>query len=84
MSNLFKTDLVVWLVVFHCWYLFVVSRGTGCVFCAHRHFLGMNLCDLNSNMSRHMQEVLKAEMPQNQKDWKEDGLFNLTYSFLFK
>ncbi|XP_003973292.2 prostacyclin synthase-like [Takifugu rubripes] len=49
-----------------------------------QHFLGMNLCGLNSSMSRHMLEVAKAEMPQNQKDWKEDGLFNLSYSLLFK
>lgn len=44
----------------------------------------MNLCDLNSTMSKHMQAVLNTDMPQNQKDWKEDGLFNLSYSLLFK
>lgn len=46
--------------------------------------MGMNLGVLNSIMSRHMQALLKAEMPQNQKDWKEEGLFNLSYSLLFK
>lgn len=64
--------------------VFLVLTRTGCVFHVHRHFLGMNLCGLNSSMSRHMLEVVKAEMPQNQKDWKEDGLFNLSYSLLFK
>ncbi|KAM9361675.1 prostacyclin synthase-like [Symphorus nematophorus] len=49
-----------------------------------KHFMGMNLGALNSTMSRHLQALLKAEMPQNQKDWKEQGLFNLSYSLLFK
>lgn len=54
------------------------------IFCAHRYFLGMHMGALNSTMSRHMKALLKAEMPQNQKDWKEEGLFNLSYSLLFK
>ncbi|XP_041806514.1 prostacyclin synthase-like [Chelmon rostratus] len=49
-----------------------------------KHFMGMNLNALNSATSRHLQALLKAEMPQNQKDWKEEGLFNLSYSLLFK
>ncbi|XP_039971381.1 prostacyclin synthase-like [Xiphias gladius] len=49
-----------------------------------KHFIGMNLAALNSNMSRHLQALLKAEMPQNQKDWKEEGLFDFSYSLLFK
>ncbi|XP_068598324.1 prostacyclin synthase-like [Brachionichthys hirsutus] len=49
-----------------------------------KHFLGVNLGTLNGTMSRHLQAVLKAEMPQNQKDWKEEGLFNLSYRLLFK
>ncbi|XP_070758027.1 prostacyclin synthase-like [Enoplosus armatus] len=49
-----------------------------------KHFLGMNLAVLNGTMSRHLQDLLKAEMPQNQKDWKEEGLFNFSYSLLFK
>ncbi|XP_076616787.1 prostacyclin synthase-like [Chaetodon auriga] len=49
-----------------------------------KHFMGMNLNALNSTTSRHLQALLKAEMPQNQKDWKEEGLFNLSYSLLFK
>lgn len=57
---------------------------TGGVFHVHRHFLGESLSGLKGSMSRHLLEVVKAEMPQNQKDWKEDGLFNLSYSLLFK
>nr|QQL94728.1 cytochrome P450 8a1a [Lateolabrax maculatus] len=49
-----------------------------------KHFLGMNLSALTSTSSRHLQALLKAEMPQNQKDWKEEGLFNFSYSLLFK
>lgn len=52
--------------------------------CFCRHFLGMNLDTLNGAMSRHLQALLKAEMPHNQRDWKEEELFNLSYSFLFK
>lgn len=44
----------------------------------------MNLGTLNSAMSKHMQALLKAEMPQNRKDWKEDGLFSVSYRLLFK
>ncbi|XP_008287653.1 prostacyclin synthase-like [Stegastes partitus] len=49
-----------------------------------RHFLGKNLATLNSTMGRHLQVLLKAETPQNQKDWKEEGLFDFSYSLLFK
>uniref|UniRef100_A0A3P8TIP8 Prostacyclin synthase n=1 Tax=Amphiprion percula TaxID=161767 RepID=A0A3P8TIP8_AMPPE len=49
-----------------------------------RHFLGMNLATLNSTMCRHLQSLLKADMPQNRKDWKEEGLFDFSYSLLFK
>ncbi|XP_041836445.1 prostacyclin synthase-like [Melanotaenia boesemani] len=49
-----------------------------------RHFQGKNLTMLNRTMNRHLQALMKAEMPQNQRDWKEEGLFNLSYSFLFK
>lgn len=64
--------------------MFLVLTRTGGVFRVHRHFLGESLGGLNGSMSRHLLEVVKAEMPQNQKDWKEDGLFNLSYSLLFK
>ncbi|XP_068450489.1 prostacyclin synthase-like [Clinocottus analis] len=49
-----------------------------------KHFLGVNFAALNNTMSRHLQASLKAEMPQNQKDWKKEGLFNFSYSLLFK
>ncbi|XP_031706614.1 prostacyclin synthase [Anarrhichthys ocellatus] len=49
-----------------------------------KHFLGINFAALNSTMSRHLQASLKAEMTQNQKDWKEEGLFDFSYSLLFK
>ncbi|CAK6955554.1 prostacyclin synthase-like [Scomber scombrus] len=49
-----------------------------------QHFLGGNFTALNSTMSRHLQALLKAEMPGNQKDWKEEGLFNFSYGTLFK
>ncbi|XP_044024870.1 prostacyclin synthase-like [Siniperca chuatsi] len=49
-----------------------------------KHFLGMNLIVLKCTMNRYLQGLLKAEMPPNQKDWKEEGLFNLSYSLLFK
>ncbi|XP_022601398.1 prostacyclin synthase [Seriola dumerili] len=49
-----------------------------------KHFMGMNLDALNSTVSRHLQALLKAEMPQNRKDWKKEGLFDFSYSLLFK
>ncbi|XP_049894899.1 prostacyclin synthase-like [Epinephelus moara] len=49
-----------------------------------KHFQRMNLAALNGTMSRHLQASLNADMPQNQKDWKEKGLFDLSYSVLFK
>ncbi|KAM9760093.1 prostacyclin synthase-like [Menidia menidia] len=48
------------------------------------HFLGVNLPTLKSSMGRHLQGLLKAELPQNQRDWKEEGLFNLCYGLLFR
>ncbi|XP_034388122.1 prostacyclin synthase-like isoform X2 [Cyclopterus lumpus] len=49
-----------------------------------KHFMGVNCAALNSTMSRHLKASLTAEMLQNQKDWKEEGLFNFSYSLLFK
>lgn len=49
-----------------------------------RHFVGMNLAALNSTMSRNLQALLKAKTHRNQKDWKEEGLFDFSYSLLFK
>lgn len=50
----------------------------------YRHFVGMNLATLNSAMSRNLRALMKAKTTQNQKDWKEEGLFNLSYSLLFR
>ncbi|XP_063330214.1 prostacyclin synthase-like [Pelmatolapia mariae] len=49
-----------------------------------RHFVGMNLATLNSAMSRNLRALMKAKTTQNQKDWKEEGLFNFSYSLLFR
>lgn len=54
------------------------------IFCACRHFMGVSLSTLNSTMSRNLETLLKSEMPLNQRNWKEDGLFHLSYSLLFK
>lgn len=72
--------------------VFPLSESYSNLFLAHllhtfgvcRHFLGVNLSTLNSTMSRHLQAVLRAETPQNQRDWKEEGLFDLCYRLLFK
>lgn len=53
-------------------------------FCVCRHFRGMNFTTLNGTMSRHLQTLLKAEIPENQKYWKEEGLFDFSFSVLFK
>ncbi|XP_007570467.1 prostacyclin synthase-like [Poecilia formosa] len=49
-----------------------------------RHFMGASLSTLNSTMSRNLETLLKTEMPLNQRNWKEEGLFQLSYSLLFK
>ncbi|KAK7916705.1 hypothetical protein WMY93_012466 [Mugilogobius chulae] len=49
-----------------------------------QHFLGMNLSSLNISMGRHLHNLLKAENSMNQKDWKDEGLFNFSYGLLFK
>lgn len=50
----------------------------------YRHFVGMNLATLNNAMSRNLRALMKAKTTQNQKDWKEEGLFNFSYSLLFR
>lgn len=44
----------------------------------------MNLATLNSTVGKNLRASLKAEMPGNQKDWKEEGLFSISYKVLFK
>lgn len=46
--------------------------------------MGTNLAVVTSTMGRHLQTLLKAKMPQNQKDWKQEGLFDFSYQLLFK
>lgn len=46
--------------------------------------MGMNLSTLSCSVDRHLQALLKSEMPQNQKDWKVEGLFDFSYRILFK
>ncbi|XP_029907045.1 prostacyclin synthase [Myripristis murdjan] len=49
-----------------------------------QHFQGANLVWLNGTVHKHLWALLKAETLQNQTDWKEEGLFNFSYSLLFK
>ncbi|XP_077385923.1 prostacyclin synthase-like [Festucalex cinctus] len=49
-----------------------------------QHFHGMNLAALNDTMSRHLEALLKAEIPPNQKYWKQKQLFDFSYGLLFK
>ncbi|XP_072308333.1 prostacyclin synthase-like [Eucyclogobius newberryi] len=49
-----------------------------------QHIHGMNLSVLNKSMSRHLHNLLKAKLSGNQKDWKDEGLFNFSYGLLFK
>ncbi|XP_008318139.1 prostacyclin synthase [Cynoglossus semilaevis] len=49
-----------------------------------KHFVGTNLNALNSSTSRHLQALLKGEMPSNQKHWKDEELFDFSYRILFK
>ncbi|XP_034022495.1 prostacyclin synthase-like [Thalassophryne amazonica] len=49
-----------------------------------KYFQGRDLAYLNTSVHRHLQALLKAETPQNLKDWKEEGLFNFCYGVLFQ
>ncbi|XP_049588762.1 prostacyclin synthase isoform X1 [Syngnathus scovelli] len=49
-----------------------------------RHFRGMNLATLNETMCRHLESLLKAEIPPNLKYWKQKELFDFSYGLLFK
>uniref|UniRef100_A0A1A8EIM5 Prostacyclin synthase n=1 Tax=Nothobranchius korthausae TaxID=1143690 RepID=A0A1A8EIM5_9TELE len=48
------------------------------------YFLGTSISSLNSAMGRHLETLLKTETLQNQRNWKKEGLFNLSYSLLFR
>ncbi|XP_036387524.1 prostacyclin synthase-like [Megalops cyprinoides] len=49
-----------------------------------RHFQGDSLACLNGVMQRNLQALLATEELQDQTDWKQDGLFNFSYSLLFR
>ncbi|KAM9799719.1 prostacyclin synthase-like [Syngnathus typhle] len=49
-----------------------------------QHFQGMNLATVNKTMCRHLEALLKAEIPPNQKYWKQKELFDFSYGLLFK
>nr|XP_057911185.1 prostacyclin synthase-like [Doryrhamphus excisus] len=49
-----------------------------------RHFLGTNLAALNGTMARHLEALLKAEIPPDQKYWTQTRLFDFSYGVLFK
>ncbi|XP_054641160.1 prostacyclin synthase-like isoform X2 [Dunckerocampus dactyliophorus] len=49
-----------------------------------QHFLGTNLAALNRAMSGHLEALLKAEMPPNQKYRNQTRLFDFSYSIVFK
>ncbi|KAG5835757.1 prostacyclin synthase-like [Anguilla rostrata] len=49
-----------------------------------RHFQGDSLTCLNSVMEGNLQALLQSETIQDQKNWKQDGLFNFCYSLLFR
>nr|XP_015815316.2 prostacyclin synthase [Nothobranchius furzeri] len=48
------------------------------------YFLGTSMSTLNSTMGRHLETLLRTETLQNQRNWKKEGLFNLSYSLLFR
>ncbi|MED6268408.1 hypothetical protein CHARACLAT_022113 [Characodon lateralis] len=49
------------------------------------HFQGLSLERLNSSMSAHLTSVmLNSPERFNSSEWKEDGLFELCYSLLFR
>ncbi|XP_062328823.1 prostacyclin synthase-like isoform X1 [Osmerus eperlanus] len=49
-----------------------------------QHFRGKSLTLLNGTMQRHLQALLLADTPPKPTDWKTDGLFNFSYSLLFR
>ncbi|KAJ8259785.1 hypothetical protein GJAV_G00173440 [Gymnothorax javanicus] len=49
-----------------------------------RHFQGDSLTCLNNVMEGNLQALLQSETPQDQGNWKQDGLFNFCYGLLFR
>lgn len=50
-----------------------------------RHFHGVNQQKLNASMNAHLSNVmLKSFESHSPSEWREDGLFELCYSLLFR
>uniref|UniRef100_A0A667YXE6 Prostacyclin synthase n=1 Tax=Myripristis murdjan TaxID=586833 RepID=A0A667YXE6_9TELE len=50
-----------------------------------RHFHGLNLSKLSSSMKTHLQTLLMDDQKGcSPSEWKQDGLFSLCYSLLFR
>ncbi|XP_041803965.1 prostacyclin synthase [Chelmon rostratus] len=50
-----------------------------------RHFQGLSLSKLSSSMNSHLQSLLLSDQKGcRPSDWRQDGLFSLCYSLLFR
>ncbi|KAM6947015.1 prostacyclin synthase [Lycodopsis pacificus] len=50
-----------------------------------QHFQGVSLSNLSSSMNTHLQNLLLSDQKDcNPSEWRQDGLFNLCYSLLFR
>ncbi|XP_077386902.1 prostacyclin synthase isoform X2 [Festucalex cinctus] len=47
------------------------------------HFRGVCLSEMNGSMSAHLKELLLCEL-SGQSEWRQEGLFSLCYSLLFR
>lgn len=52
--------------------------------CMKKHFQGVSLAQLNSSMHRHLQALLLDHKRDGSPAWRQDGLFSLCYSLLFR
>lgn len=50
-----------------------------------RHFQGLNLSKLCGSMTSNLQKLLLSDPSGcSPSEWRQDGLFNLCYSLLFR
>ncbi|XP_034725964.1 prostacyclin synthase [Etheostoma cragini] len=50
-----------------------------------QHFQGLSLSKLNSSMNTHLQNLLLSDQTDcSPSEWRQDGLFSLCYSLLFR
>ncbi|XP_077430397.1 prostacyclin synthase isoform X2 [Vanacampus margaritifer] len=47
------------------------------------HFRGVRLSEMNGSMGAHLQELLLCQL-SGQSEWRQEGLFSLCYSLLFR